>query len=234
MFTDDDCRSPLLLRFSTPVATAHAAVDTIGSDLSGTATTAIQHAEDTALVQLSGAAGPAVPTGGQVLSTHVKGCSEKGNVPQNPETALYIQDLRGSGASQRVISTSQQFHLPICGAGPTQNTVTSLRGPGTSASRPATSSGSSSAARPPATRRAPSTSSPRPIPARASGCSPGTATRSPARTTRSRPRPTPSSSPQTRVGTGADSPSRCAGGSGGGGGGGGKRRRHPASSCPAR
>ena len=48
----------------TPVATAHAAVDTIGSDLSGTATTAVQHAEDTALVQLSGVAGPAVPTGG--------------------------------------------------------------------------------------------------------------------------------------------------------------------------
>ena len=110
----------------TPVATAHAAVDTIGSDLSGTATTAIQHPEDTALVQLSGVAGPTVPTGGQVLSTHVKGCSEKGNVPQNPETALYIQDLRGSGASQKVISTSQQFHLPICGAGADTNTVTSF------------------------------------------------------------------------------------------------------------
>jgi hypothetical protein len=110
-----------------PVGTARGTVDTIGSDLSGSATTAIQRTEDTALVQLSGGIGAAVPTGGQVLSMQVKGCSGKANVPQDPETRLYIQDLRGSGASQRVISTSQQFHLPVCGAGGADmNTVTSF------------------------------------------------------------------------------------------------------------
>jgi len=78
-------------------------------------------------VQLSGGIGAAVSTGGQVLSMQVKGCSGKANVPQDPETRLYIQDLRGSGASQRVISTSQQFHLPVCGAGGADmNTVTSF------------------------------------------------------------------------------------------------------------
>jgi hypothetical protein len=110
-----------------PVGTARATVDTIGSDLSGSATIAIQRIEDTALVQLGGGIGPAVPTGGQVLSMQVKGCSGKANVPQDPQTLLYIQDLRGSGTSQRVISTSQQFHLPVCGAGGADmNTITSF------------------------------------------------------------------------------------------------------------
>jgi hypothetical protein len=109
-----------------PAAAASAAVDTIGSGLAGPASTAIQRTEDTALAQLSGARA-AVGTSGQVLSVDVKGCSMKGNVPQNPETALFIQDLRGSGGAQEVISSSQQFHLPICGAGADQNTVSTFR-----------------------------------------------------------------------------------------------------------
>jgi hypothetical protein len=108
-------------------APAAAAVDTIGSDLSGTASTAIQRTEDTALSQLSGSGRTEVPTGGQVLALKVKGCAMKGNVPQDPETALFVQDLEGSSGSEKVVSTSQQFHLPICGAGGAdQNTVTTF------------------------------------------------------------------------------------------------------------
>jgi len=107
-------------------ATSQAAVDTIGSDLSGTATTAIQHTEDTALAQLTGGARAAVPTAGQVVSVDVKGCSAK-TATQDPETAIFVQDLRGSGGAQHVISTSQQFHLPICGAGADAGTVTTFR-----------------------------------------------------------------------------------------------------------
>jgi hypothetical protein len=115
-----------LIAVLVPAAAASAAVDTTGSGLAGPASTAIQRTEDTALAQLTGARA-AVGTSGQVLSVDVKGCSMKGNVPQNPETAIFIQDLRGSGGGQEVISSSQQFHLPICGAGADQNTVSTFR-----------------------------------------------------------------------------------------------------------
>jgi hypothetical protein len=97
-----------------PAAAAQAAVDTIGSDLSGTPTTAIQRTEDTAMAQLTGGARPAVPGSGQVLSVEVKGCSAK-TAAENPETAIFVQDLRDAGGGQEVISSSQRFHLPICG-----------------------------------------------------------------------------------------------------------------------
>ena len=200
----------------TPVTTAHAAVDTIGSDLSGTATTAVQHAEDTALVQLSGVAGPAVPTGGQVLSTQVKGCSEKGNVPQNPETALYIQDLRGSGASQRVISTSQQFHLPICGAGADMNTVTSFA-PRDQCVEAGDLVGIVVGGQTPGYPQGTQYCIAKATPGASLGVFSGNG-----HTVSGSHYPFSSQADtellaQTRVGTGADSPSRCAGGSGGGG-----------------
>jgi hypothetical protein len=204
----------------TPVATAHAAVDTIGSDLSGTATTAIQHPEDTALVQLSGVAGPTVPTGGQVLSTHVKGCSEKGNVPQNPETALYIQDLRGSGASQKVISTSQQFHLPICGAGADTNTVTSFA-PRDQCVEAGDLVGIVVGGQTPGYPQGTQYFIAKPNPGASLGVFSGNGhTVSGSHYAFSSQADTELLA-QTRVGTGADSPSHCAGGSGGGGGGGG-------------
>ena len=103
-------------------ATSQAAVETIGSDLSGTPTTAIQRTEDTALAQLTGAR-TVVPNSGQVLSVEVKGCSAK-TADQNPETAIFVQNLRQSGGAQEVISTSQRFHLPICGD---PGTVTTFR-----------------------------------------------------------------------------------------------------------
>ena len=205
----------------TPVATAHAAVDTIGSDLSGTATTAIQHPEDTALVQLSGVAGPTVPTGGQVLSTHVKGCSEKGNVPQNPETAIYIQDLRGSGASQKVISTSQQFHLPICGAGADTNTVTSFA-PRDQCVEAGDLVGIVVGGQTPGYPQGTQYFIAKPNPGASLGVFSGNGhTVSGSHYAFSSQADTELLA-QTRVGTGADSPSHCAGGSGGGGGGGGK------------
>ena len=73
-----------LIAVLVPAAAASAAVDTTGSGLAGPASTAIQRTEDTALAQLTGARA-AVGTSGQVLSVDVKGCSMKGNVPQNPE-----------------------------------------------------------------------------------------------------------------------------------------------------
>jgi hypothetical protein len=123
-------RTPLALATSAAFllalgATGEAAVDTIGSDLSGTGTTAIQRIEDTALAQLTGARAE-VPNSGQAVSVDVKGCSAK-TAAQNPETAIFVQDLRGSGGAQEVISTSQQFHLPICGAGADAGTVTTFR-----------------------------------------------------------------------------------------------------------
>ena len=109
---------------------SQAGSDTIGSDLSGSATTAIQRTEDTALAQLAdpGGARPTVPNSGQVVSIKVKGCSAKNNVPQNPETLIFVQDLRTeSDGSEHVISSSQPFNLPICGAhGADRDTVSTF------------------------------------------------------------------------------------------------------------
>jgi hypothetical protein len=101
-----------------PAATAQAAIDTIGSDLSSPATTVILRTEDTALVQLAapGGGSPAVPHSGQVLSVQVRGCSGRNPVQQDPETAIYVQDLHtGGGGAVHVVSSSQKFTLPICG-----------------------------------------------------------------------------------------------------------------------
>jgi hypothetical protein len=108
-------------------AAGQAAVDTIGSDLSGTATTAIQRTEDTALAQLTGPGGgqPTVPNSGQILDVKVKGCSSK-DAAQNPETALFVQDLKPSGGGYKVETSSQRFHLPICGAGGDANHVSTF------------------------------------------------------------------------------------------------------------
>jgi hypothetical protein len=98
-------------------AASQAAVSNIGSDLSGSAGIAIQRTEDTALAQLSGGATTA-PHGGQVLAVRVTGCSQHDNVPQAPETRLFVQVLQPQGdGSNLVVSTSQPFALPICGQG---------------------------------------------------------------------------------------------------------------------
>jgi hypothetical protein len=103
---------------ATPAA-GQAAISNIGGDLSGSAGVAIQRTEDTALAQLQAPGGePTAPHGGQVLAVRVTGCSQHDNVPQAPETALFVQVLQPQGdGSNLVISSSQRFHLPICGHG---------------------------------------------------------------------------------------------------------------------
>jgi hypothetical protein len=100
-------------------AASQAAVSNIGSDLSGSAGVAIQRTEDTALAQLQAPGGePTAPHGGQVLAVRVTGCSQHDNVPQAPETRLFVQVLQPQGdGSHLVVSSSQPFHLPICGQG---------------------------------------------------------------------------------------------------------------------
>jgi hypothetical protein len=206
-----------------PVATAHAAVDTIGSDLSGSATTAIQRTKDTALAQLSGGTGPAVPTGGQVLSMQVKGCSGKANVPQNPETALYIQDLRGSGASRRVISISQQFHLPVCGAGGADmNTVTSFA-PQDQCVEAGDLVGIVVGGQTPGYPQGTQYFIAKPSPGAILGVFSGNGRTVSGSSYTLAPLADTELLAQTRIGTGSDSPAGCAGGGGGGGGGGGSK-----------
>jgi hypothetical protein len=100
-------------------AASQAAVSNIGSDLSGSAGVAIQRTEDTALAQLQAPGGePTAPHGGQVLAIRVTGCSQHDNVPQAPETRLFVQVLKPQGdGSNLVVSSSQPFALPICGRG---------------------------------------------------------------------------------------------------------------------
>jgi hypothetical protein len=100
-------------------AASQAAVSNIGSDLSGSAGVAIQRTQDTALAQLQAPGGePTAPHGGQVLAVRVTGCSQHDNVPQAPETRLFVQVLQPQGdGSNLVVSSSQPFHLPICGRG---------------------------------------------------------------------------------------------------------------------
>jgi hypothetical protein len=100
-------------------AVGQAAVSNIGSDLSGSAGVAIQRTEDTALAHLQAPGGEATaPHGGQVLAVRVTGCSQHDNVPQAPETRLFVQVLQPQGdGSNLVVSSSQPFHLPICGRG---------------------------------------------------------------------------------------------------------------------
>jgi hypothetical protein len=100
-------------------AVGQAAVSNIGSDLSGSAGVAIQRTEDTALAQLQAPGSePTSPHGGQVLAVRVTGCSQHDNVPQAPETLLFVQVLQPQGdGSNLVVSSSQPFHLPICGRG---------------------------------------------------------------------------------------------------------------------
>jgi len=98
--------------------TSSAGIDTIGSSLSGSATSVIQPLQDTALTQLTAAGGgrPAVPNSGQVLWVKVKGCAARRGRHVRPETAIFTQDLRGEpDGALRVISSSQRFNLPICG-----------------------------------------------------------------------------------------------------------------------
>jgi hypothetical protein len=100
-------------------AASQAAVSNIGSDLSGSAGVAIQRTQDTALAQLQAPGGePTAPHGGQVLAVRVTGCSQHDNVPQAPETRLFVQVLQPQGdGSNLVVSSSQPFDLPICGRG---------------------------------------------------------------------------------------------------------------------
>jgi hypothetical protein len=205
-----------------PVGTARATVDTIGSDLSGFATTAIQRTEDTALAQLSGGIGPAVPTGGQVLSMQVKGCSGKANVPQDPETRLYIQDLRGSGASQRVISTSQQFHVPVCGAGGADmNTVTSFA-PQDQCVEAGDLIGIVVGGATPGYPQGTQYFIAKPSPGATLGTFSGNGQTVNGSLYTLAPMTDTELLAQIRIGTGPDSPARCAGGGGGGGGNGAK------------
>jgi hypothetical protein len=202
-------------------ATSEAAVDTIGSDLSGTGTTAIQRTEDTALAQLTGARAQ-VPNSGQVVSVDVKGCSAK-TAAQNPETAIFVQDLRGSGGAQEVISTSQQFHLPICGAGADAGTVTTFRPTDqcvNAGNLVGVVVGGQTPGYPQGTEYFVAKSSP--------GAGLGAFSKNFGAVTGARidlaPIPDTELLMQARIGSGSDSPSRCPGGgepSGGGGGGGG-------------
>jgi hypothetical protein len=100
-------------------AVGQAAVSNIGSDLSGSAGVAIQRTQDTALAQLQAPGGePTASHGGQVLAVRVTGCSQHDNVPQAPETRLFVQVLQPQGdGSNLVVSSSQPFHVPICGRG---------------------------------------------------------------------------------------------------------------------
>jgi hypothetical protein len=201
-------------------ATSEAAVDTIGSDLSGTGTTAIQRNEDTALAQLAGSARAAVPTSGQVVAVDVKGCSAK-TAAQAPETAMFVQDLRSSGGSQEVISTSQQFHLPICGAGADAGTVTTFRPTDqcvTAGDLVGVVVGGQTPGYPEGTQYFIAKSSP--------GAALGAFSKNFGAVTGARidlaPIPDTELLMQARIGSGSDSPSHCPGGgeSGGGGGGG--------------
>jgi hypothetical protein len=201
-------------------ATSEAAVDMIGSDLSSTGTTAIQRNEDTALAQLAGSARAAVPTSGQVVAVDVKGCSAK-TAAQAPETAMFVQDLRSSGGSQEVISTSQQFHLPICGAGADAGTVTTFRPTDqcvTAGDLVGVVVGGQTPGYPEGTQYFIAKSSP--------GAALGAFSKNFGAVTGARidlaPIPDTELLMQARIGSGSDSPSHCPGGgeSGGGGGGG--------------
>src|SRR4051812_40355710 len=90
---------------------SQAAVDTIGSALIANANVGLQNPQDTALAQLTAPGGgqPTVLNSGQVVSVKVKGCSQDDHVPQDPETALYVQDLKPqSDGSNLIGSTSQR------------------------------------------------------------------------------------------------------------------------------
>jgi hypothetical protein len=202
-------------------ATSEAAVDTIGSDLSGTGTTAIQRTEDTALAQLTGARAE-VRNSGQVVSVDVKGCSAK-TAAQDPETAIFVQDLRGSGGAHEVISTSQQFHLPICGAGADAGTMTTFRPTDqcvTAGDLVGVVVGGQTPGYPQGTEYFIAKSNP--------GAGLGAFSKNFGAVTGARidltPIPDTELLMQARIGSGSDSPARCPGGgepSGGGGGGGG-------------
>jgi hypothetical protein len=202
-------------------AASQAAVVTIGSDLSGTGTTAIQRTEDTALAQLTGARAE-VPNSGQVVSVDLKGCSAK-TAAQNPETAIFVQDLRSSSGGQEVISTSQRFHLPICGAGADAGTVTAFRPTDqcvTAGDLVGIVVGGQTPGYPQGTEYFIAKSSP--------GAGLGAFSKNFGAVTGARidlaPIPDTELLMQARIGSGSDSPSRCPGGgepSGGGGGGGG-------------
>ena len=204
-----------------PPATSQGAVDTIGSDLSGTGTTAIQRTEDTALAQLTGSARPEVPHSGQVLSVEVKGCSAK-DAPQDPETAIFVQDLRESGGVQEVITTSQRFHLPICGDPGAVTTFHPTDQCVTQGDLVGVVVGGQSAGYPQGTRYLITKPSP--------GTNLGAFSKNGETVIGSRFTLEPIADTEllmrARIGTGADSPSGCPGGSqpggGGGGGGGGK------------
>jgi hypothetical protein len=110
-------------------AAGQAAISHVGSDLSGAAGVAIQRTEDTALAQLTSPGGGAAtaPHGGQVLSVRVIGCSQHDNVPEAPETRLFVQVLQPQGdGSELVISSSQPFDLPICGRGADHGTTSTF------------------------------------------------------------------------------------------------------------
>lgn len=108
---------------------SQAAVDSIGSALVGTANVGLQDPQDTAYAQLAAPGGgqPTVLNSGQLVSVKVKGCSQDDHVRQDPETALFVQDLKPqSDGSSLVGSTSQRFHLPICGRNADLNTVSTF------------------------------------------------------------------------------------------------------------
>src|SRR4051795_11683393 len=93
-------------------AASPAAITHVGSDLSGPAGAAIQRTEDTALAQLTspGGGGATASQGGQVLDVLVTGCSQHDNVPQDPETTLFVQVLQPQGdGSELVVSSSRPF-----------------------------------------------------------------------------------------------------------------------------
>jgi hypothetical protein len=150
------------------------------------------------------------------------GCSQHDNVPQDPETALFVQVLQPqSDGSELVISTSQKFVLPICGRGGADHgTVTTFvpadqcisRG-----DRVGVVVGGQTPGYPNGTSYFIARSTP--------GASLGAFSRNGQTVTGSRFALQPIADTellmQAAIGSGADSPSGCASDSGGGGGGGG-------------
>ena len=214
-------------------AVGQAAVSNIGSDLSGSAGVAIQRTEDTALAQLQAPGGePTVPHGGQVLAVRVTGCSQHDNVPQAPETRLFVQVLQPQGdGSNLVVSSSQPFHLPICGRGGADHGTLSTFSPSdqciSRGDRVGVVVGGQTPGYPNGTQYFIARSSP--------GASLGAFSGNGQTVNGSRftlgPLADTELVMQAAIGSGADSPSGCAsdapGGGGGGGGGGGSGRAAP-------
>lgn len=106
-------------------ATGHAAVTTIGSDLSKQANTMEAHGADALFFNtlLDGSPG-AVPVDGQITVARVKGVVlDDPRQPRNPDPQFHLQVLHPIGGGQmRVMLSSAPFRLPVVPDLPISNT----------------------------------------------------------------------------------------------------------------